>query len=241
MIKCYVIDDEFHAVEVLSDFINRTPGLELVGSTLNPLIGLDAICSANSPDLTFLDINMPELSGLKFADLAAPYTTIIFTTAYAEHALDAFDKNAFDYLLKPIAYDRFLKSVSRFKGRTVPERNDPNYFYIKGEVKGKLLRIKIEDILYIEGALNYIVIHTTEGKQLTYLTIGEIENYLPSSSFTRIHRSFIVNYAKIKTITGNHITLDDKTILSIGSAYKTAFFDLLEKKSLISKRTGSAS
>jgi len=238
MITCYVIDDEFHAVEILRDFIENTPGLELVGYTTNPLVGLDFVTSQNAPDLTFVDINMPELSGLEFATLVNLCTTVIFTTAYDHFAVQAFEKEALDYLLKPITKERFLKCVTKYKKQSHPDVHHPRnkYFYIKGDVKGKMIRITTTDITYIEGALNYIIIHTGDGKhEITYLTMGELQANLPGN-FSRIHRSYIVNTDKITTIGGNNIILEDRTSLNIGSAYKDSFFEHLDKRLVKTKR-----
>lgn len=239
MITCYVIDDEFHAIEILCDLIMKTPGLELLGHTTNPLIGLDFITSGNAPNLTFVDIDMPELSGIELAELVNLYTSVIFTTAYNQFAVEAFEKEAFDYLLKPINHARFLKCINKYKKQSIKNLllKKKEYFYIKGEVKGKLIRINIDEITYIEGALNYIIIHMIDGKkQITYLTLSEFQDFLPETMFFRIHRSFIINTEKIKSIGGNNITLDDKTILNIGNAYKEDFFGSLNKRLLKTKR-----
>jgi len=237
MIKCYVIDDEFHAIEILCDLISKTPGLELVGHATNPLVGLDFV-TANAPDLTFVDINMPELSGLEFAELVNMYTNIIFTTAYDQFAVKAFEKEALDYLLKPIAHERFLKCINKYKKQNAKFRHIvQDHFYVKCDVKSKMVRINTADVVFIEGALNYIIIHTSDGKQqITYLTMGEIQNYLPLETFSRIHKSFIINNTKIKSISGNVISLENKTLLSIGNAYKEAFFLNLNKTLIKTKR-----
>lgn len=239
MISCYVIDDEEHAVEILSDLINRTPGLELLGSSTDPMVGLDIVTSGVAPDLVFVDINMPGMNGIEFAGLANSYSTIIFTTAYPQFAVEAFEKEAFDYLPKPITQERFLKSIVRYKKQFNKNISVPpgEYFYVKGDVKGKMMRINLLDITYIEGALNYIIIHTGEEKKtITYLTMGEIMNSLPESRFSRIHKSFIINNDKIKLISGNDITLNDKTILNLGPAYKDAFYETLQQKVVKTKR-----
>ncbi|MDB5110415.1 MAG: hypothetical protein JWR67_1529, partial [Mucilaginibacter sp.] len=198
MISCYVIDDEFHAIEALSDIITSTPGLELIGTTTNPLVGLDFITSGKAPELTFVDINMPQLSGIEFASLVNQLTKVIFTTAYHNYAVEAFEKEAFDYLLKPITPERFLKCITKYKkSKIIMEPSAEDHFYIKSEAKGKMVRININEIVYIEGALNYIIIHIADGKnQITYLTMGEIQSYLPEKTFSRIHRSFIINSDK---------------------------------------------
>jgi DNA-binding LytR/AlgR family response regulator len=239
MINCYVIDDEEHAVEILSDLIRKTPGLELLGSSTDPLVGLEVVTSGVPPDLLFVDINMPGINGIEFAGLTNSYSTIIFTTAYHQFAVEAFEKEAFDYLPKPITQERFLKSIVRYKRQCNKSFSVPTeeYFYVKGDVKGKMMRVNVQDITYIEGALNYIIIHTNDEKNMiTYLTMGEIMNSLPENRFSRIHKSFIINNDKIKLISGNDITLNDKTILNLGAAYKDIFYNKLQQKVVKTKR-----
>lgn len=242
MISCYVIDDEEHAIETLCDLIDQTHGLKLLGSTTNPLAGLEYITSSTSPDITFVDINMPELSGIEFASLVSNSTKIVFTTAYPNYGVEAFERDAFDYLLKPIAQKRFLQTILKYKNQLSKAQISPvpssaEYFYVKCDVKGKMTRIKLSDITYIEGALNYVIIHLIDNKQqITYLTMSELQNNLADDSFSRIHRSYIVNNTMIKHISGNTIILDDKTILNIGNSYKDSFFENLNKRLIKTKR-----
>jgi DNA-binding LytR/AlgR family response regulator len=240
MITCYVIDDELHSIEILCDLITKTPGLELIGYATNPLVGLDFITSKKKPNLTFVDIDMPSLSGIELAQLINIYTNVIFTTAFNNFALEAFDKEAFDYLLKPVIYERFLKSINKYKKYITNEStfNRKEYFYVKGEIKGKMIRINVSEITFIEGALNYVTIHLVDKTtQITYLTLGELLNQLPELQFARIHRSFIVNTEKIKIINANNITLQDKTVIPIGNAFKEGLFQALNQNLLKTKRT----
>jgi len=171
------------------------------------------------------------------------HTTVIFTTAFANFSLEAYDKQGFDYLLKPISYERFLKCINRFKtlrsnlAASSPAVKD-DYFYIKGEVKGKMIRVTYESISYIEAALNYVIIHMSDGKQhMTYLTMSELSSQLPEDQFLRIHKSFIVNKDKIKAVGGSNIFMDERTILTLGKAYKDEFYENLNKKLIKTKRT----
>ncbi|HWZ16077.1 MAG TPA: LytTR family DNA-binding domain-containing protein [Mucilaginibacter sp.] len=237
MITCYVVDDEYHAIEILCDIIENIPGLQLLGHTTNPLNALEFITTQVPPDLTFADINMPEMTGIEFAALVNDYTTVVFTTAYDHFAVEAFEKEAFDYLLKPVTRERFLKCLTKYrKGHKPNIQAKEEYFYIKGDIKGKMIRVITADIMYIEGALNYVIIHMADGKhEITYLTMGELQNQL-SGHFLRVHRSFIVNSDKIKTVGGNSIVLDDKTVLSIGTVYKNDVFDSLNRRLIKTKR-----
>ncbi|AMR29979.1 hypothetical protein A0256_00380 [Mucilaginibacter sp. PAMC 26640] len=232
-ISCYVIDDEAGAIALLSDYIERTPGLELVGSSLDPLIALDELTSDNAPDITFIDVDMRLLSGLDLAGMVNLYTTVVFTTAFPEYALQAFEKEAFDYLLKPITYDRFAKCTQHAKRKmklpakhVYPIRED--FFTIKSEIKGRMVKVKFDEVLYIEGAVNYIQIHTTEGKHMTYLTMKEIEHYLPKPLFVRIHRSFLINVNYVKVIERSQVKMENGDSLIMGDYYKKRFLDLMD-------------
>lgn len=239
-LSCYVVDDEYHSVEILKAYIEKTPGLELKGSATNPLTGLNEVASADPPGITFLDVDMPELSGLEFAGMASLYTKIIFTTSYPEYALQAFEKDAVDYLLKPISYERFLKAVNKVKKaileKTGSGQPDAGYFFIKTDLKGKLQKIDIPDIVYVEAALNYIRLHCRSGKYMAYLTMEEIGDRLPKNRFLRTHHSFIVNLDRIRTLEHGQLTLEDQTILPLGRSYKESLLALMRALLLESRR-----
>lgn len=243
MTTCYIVDDEHHAIEVLARYIQNTPGLWLVGSEENPLQALDAIASGKIvADITFLDVDMPQLSGVDLAGLINSRTTVVFTTAYPDYAYQAFEKNAADFLLKPISYERFLRAVSKVKDLQQPrpiipstERND-GYFYIKTDVKGKFVRVNFGEINYVEAMQNYVCIQTSTEKLITYLSMKEVEEHLPAPDFARVHKSFIVHLPKVKSIEGNQVVLGNGTVVPIGLSYKTALLELINGKLLKSKR-----
>jgi DNA-binding LytR/AlgR family response regulator len=239
-LRCYVIDDEYHSVEMLMEYIAKTEGLELQGFSTNPLTALNEVTGANPPDITFLDVEMPELSGMEFAGMANLYTKIIFTTSFQEFALEAFEKEAFDFLLKPISYARFRKSVQRIQRTAMEDKAVLNekrdFFFVKTETKGKMVKVTINDILYVEGAQNYIKIHLVSGEIMPYLTINEIEQYLPLEQFTRIHQSFIINTARIKAVEQTRVTLEDGSVLNLGRFYKDAFLEKMNGLLLKSRR-----
>ncbi|RDV13371.1 DNA-binding response regulator [Pontibacter diazotrophicus] len=229
MIKCFVVDDEAHNIRLLSDYIEKTPGLELVGAAENPLEALHAITSGTvTPDLVFVDVDMPELSGVDLAGLLNRHTEIVFATAYPDYALQAFEKNALDYLVKPISYERFLQSVSKVRLRisaessTVQEREN-TYIFVKSDVKGKMVKVEYEEIVYVEALQNYVKIHTTREPVITHLTMKKVEEGLPEDRFSRVHKSFIVHNAKVRVVEGNQVTLDDKSVVALGSSYRDAF------------------
>jgi DNA-binding LytR/AlgR family response regulator len=239
-LKCYVVDDEYHSVEMLITYIEQTEGLELRGFSTNPLTALNEVTGANPPDITFLDVEMPELSGMDFAGLVNLYTTVIFTTSFREFALEAFEKEAFDFLLKPISYARFRKCIQRVQRSAVqkiqPKEDQRDSFFVKSETKGKMIKVIIDDIIYIEGAQNYIKIHLTSGDLMPYLTISEIEQYLPAQQFSRIHQSFIINNDRIKAVEQTRVTLENNTSLSLGRFYKEPFLEKMNAMLLKSRR-----
>lgn len=243
MTTCYVVDDERHAIEVLSRYIQNTPGLWLVGSEENPVQALDAITSGKlSADITFLDVDMPQLSGVDLAGLINGRTTVVFTTAYPDYAYQAFEKNVVDFLLKPISYERFLRAVSKVKEtlqsrQAIPVSAQNNgYFFIKTDVKGKFVRVNFDEISYVEAMQNYVRIQTPTEKLTTYLSMKEIEEHLPSTDFARVHKSFIVHLTKVKTVEGNQIVLNDGSTVALGSSYRAAFLEMINAKLVKSKR-----
>jgi two-component system LytT family response regulator len=242
-LTCYIIDDERHSIDIIKRYIEQTPGLELSGTSINPLEALEFFSESPAPELTFLDVDMPQLNGLDFAELVNPVTKIIFTTAFRDYAPEAFEKNAIDYLIKPINYPRFLKAVTKVKLATDTNNNGLSdalaYFFVKSEMKGKLNRVEIDKIVYIENLGNYIIIHLTDEKITTYLTLSEVLNRLPEDQFSRIHQSFIVNHLAIKSIEPGQIRLYTRFTLPIGGTYRAAFRLKMDNVILLSKRQTS--
>lgn len=238
---CYVIDDEADSVALMTEYIEQTPGLQLTGSATNPLDALDILTSKDAPDITFVDVDMRQLSGMELAGIVNLYTSVVFTTAFPEYALQAFDKEAFDFLLKPINYERFLKCIHKAK-RKINKRPDElaapkdGFFNIKSEVKGRIIKIRFDQVTYIEGAVNYIQIYTTEGKHMTYLTMREIERHLPKSMFVRIHRSFIINLNFVSITERAQVKLKTGESLKMGDHYKQRFLDLMDEHLVKSER-----
>lgn len=239
MITCIVIDDEPHAIEILKSFINRTPGLILIQEFDNPLNAINFLTTeSESIDITFADVDMPQLSGVELAGIVKNYTSVIITTAFTDYAYSAFVNDVADYLLKPMTYDRFLQSVIKVKKNLKKSAEDSTsssgYGYVKCESKGKKVRIDFNEIYYIESLKNYIVIYLENEKHITYLTMKEMEEYLPTSDFSRVHKSIIVNHQKIRFIDGNNLIFVDKRVVTMGQVYKE---NLLNKINfIISKR-----
>src|ERR1700735_4410685 len=181
MNTCYIIDDEEHAIDTLVGYVDRYPGLNLVGSNINPVKAIDEIINTGSDiDIVFLDVDMPELSGLDVADIISPHSLVIFTTAFPNYAVQAFEKNGADFLLKPISFERFTKSVTKVQNlirsqKAADHPAEEEYFFINPGTKGKVVQLRYSDIQYIEGLKNYVMIYTADNKYITYLSIQEIE------------------------------------------------------------------
>jgi len=238
-ITCAIVDDEQPAIEVLQTFIQRTPGLDLVYYSTDPLAALNALVAA-PPMISFLDVDMPELSGLELAGLLDSRISIVFTTSYREFAVEAFERRAFDYLLKPVSYERFARCIQQFRSLpplTAGKTPTAPSFFVKTGIRGQLTRVSIPDILYIEGADNYITIVTTQEKVMTYLSLKEIQEQLPGDSFVRIHKSHIVSTGAIQLVEPGQVRLKNHITLALGEAYREQFFRqispfLLQKKNV---------
>ena len=214
MINCVIIDDEPLARKGLREYISDVEFLNLAGEYDNALKATEMI-SRGEAQLLFLDIQMPKITGLEFMKTLQKPVPVIFTTAFPQYALDGFDLNALDYLVKPISFDRFLKAALKAKEYyEVRQKNDADktpvaevgdYFFIKAD--NKLVKVLFNDILFIEALQNYVVVHTQEKKLITYLTFKSVEEYLPSSQFIKVHKSFIVPATKIDSIEGNDIRI----------------------------------
>lgn len=249
MIKCIIVDDEPSAVDILKIYVDKIAYLNVVFATTDAIEALTFI-QTNPVDLIFLDINMPDISGLDFARLAKGKARIIFTTAYSEFALESYQHDALDYLMKPVSFDNFLRASQKMLpllnpqpngfakalSETVKETTD-DYIFVKTEHKGKLTKILFNDILYIESQKNYVAIYTCDKEQIiSLLTMKEMEERLPTTSFFRSHKSFIVSLDKIKALDGNEIILQQvKDKIPLGATYRDALFLKLNPKILASK------
>ncbi len=233
-LSCLIVEDEPLAIQLLEDYISKTYFLEHRFSTTNPLEGLQKI-EKTSFDLIFLDIQMPELNGMDFLKILNNQTKVILTTAYSDFALESYNYGVVDYLLKPISYERFYKSVLKVKdfydiklNEIQPELTQPEkeFFFIKSE--GKQIKLEFQDILYIEGLRDYVNIKTLKDEWIVLENLKDLETTLPNN-FLRIHRSFIVNLNKIESVEGNRIFINNLPI-PIGETYKSNFQNWLEKQ-----------
>jgi DNA-binding LytR/AlgR family response regulator len=236
-LRTIAIDDEPLALKLVSDYIGKTPFLELVGAFDNPLDAIDFL-SGQEADLIFVDIQMPDLTGIEFTRSLEGDHKIIFTTAYEKYALEGFKLNALDYLLKPFSYEEFLKAamkahkMAELQANGLPTIEANNQFlFLKSEYK--IRRINFNDILYIEGLKDYIKVYTTsEVKPILSLnSIKSLEQKLPEEKFMRVHRSYIVNLEKIETIERSRIIFG-KTYIPVSDQFKEKFQEYLDKNFL---------
>jgi DNA-binding LytR/AlgR family response regulator len=237
-ISTYIVDDEPHAIDRMRKYILQTPGLTLQGFSNDPLKAL-AEMTATPPALAFLDIDMPVLSGLELAGLIGAGSQVVLTTAYREFGPEAFEKNILDYLLKPFSYERFLNSIQKFK-KTVNNTSSaslrPQAIFVTTGARGSQTRVLIDDIIYIEGAQNYLWLHLTTEKLMTYLPLHELLEQLPADRFYRIHKSFAINLEKIKSIEPGHVRLSNQALLSVGRTYAGQLGGLFRAQSAKKRR-----
>jgi len=233
MIRCIVVDDKPLAIDVLKHYISKVPSLTLSFSTVNPLEALNKVLEGEV-DLVFLDIQMPELSGLQFMKIVKGKCLVVLTTAYAEYALEGFDNDAVDYLLKPVSFERFYKAVEKAqlilngqaetaKPNTIMPIKEKEVSHIFVKTDYKLVRVNVSDILYIEGLQNYVMIYTATEKITSLQTMKKTEDQLPADEFIRIHKSFIVAINKINSIERNRVNIGERTI-ALGEVYREAFY-----------------
>ena len=248
MIRCLAVDDESPALLILADYISQLPFLTLVGTTTNPIEALTLV-QQGQVDLVFLDIQMPRLTGLQFLKLAGNRCKVVLTTAYPEYALEGYENDVVDYLLKPIAFERFFKAAQKALALlpgpaelasvaapvpvaavvAVGTAPAAGHMFVKGESKNKFLRVNHADILYIEGLSNYVSIQLPGQRVVTYQTLRELAETLPQPPFLRVHKSFIVSLDKIRMVDGNTIYIQDKEI-PVGDTYREMLYRLIREQ-----------
>ncbi|SIT17172.1 two component transcriptional regulator, LytTR family [Chryseobacterium ureilyticum] len=221
-IKCIIVDDEPLAISLLEQYVQKIPFLELVFSTENPIEALEYIQTHDS-DLIFLDIQMPELTGINFMKIVGAKQKYILTTAYSEYALEGYEHNIIDYLLKPISFDRFQKSAMKAMER-FSFQEEESHFFVKSS--GQQHRINFNEILYIESIKDYVNIRTAGEEYIVLDTLKSMENQL-SERFVRIHKSFIINLDKVKSIGAKKLMLSEQEI-PIGDSYRSSLLEKLK-------------
>ena len=237
-LKCIIVDDEPVARKVLKEYADDVPFLEIIGEVDNPLKA-QAHLDKESADLIFLDINMPKLTGIEFLRTTNILPMVIMTTAYAEHALDGFSLDVIDYLVKPFSFERFLKSCNKAKDYQQLKKNaeknmvvHENYFFVK--CNGRIEKVLYDELLFVEAALNYVTLHTVNGKMIVYLTIKGIMESLPAELFAKVHKSFIINLQKINSIEGNIIHIN-KAEIPISQNSQDEILKLLLKDKMLKR------
>lgn len=235
-LRCLIIDDKPLAIDILANYAGKIPFLQLVSTTTNPIEGLQIVRGQNI-DLVFLDIQMPELTGLQFIKIAGRQCKIILTTAYAEYALDGYEHDVVDYLLKPISFERFYRAAEKalqaispglqaIATDIKPTDQSPEYLFVKTE--HRIQKIGLKEILFIEGLQNYIAISTGSGKVLSLQTLKKIEEQLPAKEFARVHKSFIVALRHISSIERGRISIGAE-VIPVGDSYREGFYRLVDK------------
>ncbi|MBY5958626.1 LytTR family DNA-binding domain-containing protein [Membranicola marinus] len=237
-INCLVVDDEEPARRLIENYINRLPNLHLVGKCANPLSAIE-VMQEHQVDLMFLDIQMPELTGVEFLKTMTTRPLVIFTTAYKEYALEGYELDVVDYLLKPFRFERFVQAVHKAMHILKPKvgaavnlagdgpaekQESKDYLLVKSDFK--VYRIFFRDIQYIESMKEYVAYHTPEGRTLSLGSLKSLEEELPADQFIRIHKSYIVSKAKVSALDGNQVQVGNQK-LPIGSSYRKAVIEAL--------------
>lgn len=238
-LKCIITDDEPLSTEGLSKYLEVIDYLELVGVAQNPL-ELNKLLESQPVDLIFLDIQMPFMTGLDFLKIKTSLPMVILTTAYSDYAIEGFQLDVIDYLLKPITFTRFLKATNKAKDYYILKNNKiesavtaaPDYAFIKCE--NKYEKIYIGEILFVQALQNYVMIYTTNSKFMTLLPLKTVETYLDKERFLRVHKSYLVAIAKIDSIDGNDIRIQQHNI-PISRNLRDEVIEIVVKNKLMSK------
>lgn len=238
MINCLVLDDEHYSIDVLVHHIKQTPFLNLVDKATHPATALQLIIEKNV-HLLFCDIQMPDISGLDVIKALQGSCKVILTTAHSQFAMEGYELNVVDYLLKPISYPRFLAAVQKAHDLILASKSSvtspiqSDFIFVKTGIKGQVQRINLTEITYIESMKNYVSIHHAGRKILVYLGIAELEKKLPAEEFFRVHKRFIVPFSQITGVEGNKILLKDLTAdIVLGDTYRHEFLNRIHDKTL---------
>ncbi len=237
-LKCVIVDDEPLAVKMLENYVARTPFLSLAGAFTDSMEAL-AQLPVLQPQLVFLDIQMPDLNGLELSHMVPAGTRIIFTTAFKQYAFESYEVSALDYLLKPIRYQKFLEAATkaqqwfaREEPRPAPPPAVPASFFLK--VDGRLRKVDLADVLYVEGMKDYVLMHLASEKQplVTHSTMKNMEEQLPADAFLRVHRSFIISLDRIDSVTRDGDVIVAGRLIPVTDSYRPRFEEYLQQHSL---------
>jgi len=233
-LNCIIIEDEPLARNLLSDYVKKVPSLNLVQAFGNPLEALEVL-RTQPVDILFLDVQMPQLTGISLLKVLQNKPMVILTTAYSEYALEGYELDVADYLLKPVTFERFLKSVDKVSQRLTENRPAqiiesptlPNYVFVKDGTKS--VKVMLDEILFVEGLKDYVTIHTQQQKITTLQRMKTLEEQLPADKFIRIHNSYIVAVQAIEVVHKNEVQIGANS-LPIGDTYRKSFREFIEKK-----------
>ena len=238
-LSCLIVEDEPLARSLLTEYVRKVPYLNLVEACSSPLAAIEVL-RKNTIDVLFLDIQMPEITGITLLKTLQKKPLVILTTAYSEYAMESYELDVLDYLLKPITFERFLRAVDKANQRlsipqagqpekTAPEEAPQPFVFVKDGTK--LVKIRFDDILYVEGLKDYVTIHTRQQKIVTLQRLKSLEEQLPSNKFIRIHHSFIVAFDAIDSIHKGEVQVGN-AFLPISDSYKTTFKEFIEKNQM---------
>lgn len=233
-ISCLVVDDEPLALALLADYIEKTPGLKLIKATSDAMEALQ-LAKTGMADLVFLDMQMPELSGLQFMKILQKKSLVIITTAYSEYALESYEHHVVDYLLKPITFERFWvaieKAQERFNGPAVqtpaPIQPLPATQFIFVKTDYRLVKVALDDIFYLEGARDYVIIHTPAEQLLTLQSMKSLEDQLPAHQFMRVHKSYVISLGKISFIERSRVCINNQ-LIPVSDTHKDRLLEKLK-------------
>lgn len=232
MLSCYIVDDENASIDILEDYIKETPWLKLVGTNSQSINGLAEFLTLNPiPDILFLDIDMPVMSGIQFSEIVKDKTNIIFCTAYKEYGPEAFKVNAIDYLLKPFTYNQFLNATTKVykSGSKTDRKEDDRLFICVNNDRAQKVNINANEIVQINGLSNYFKIQVNSGKCYTYYgKLKDIIHKLETLSFVRCHKSHIVNLKEAEVISENIIYMKNGSKIPIGNTYRSSLRERIE-------------
>ena len=238
-LRCFVVDDEPLAVRMLENYIERTPFLELSASFTDPVRALTDIRAA-APDLLFLDIQMPDLSGMELSRMVPEGTRIIFTTAFKQYAFESYEVSALDFLLKPIRYQKFLEAAEKAREwfslkETAASAPVPGKTSVFLKVDGALRKVELSDILFVEGMKDYVMVYLQSQKQplVTHVTMKAMEEMLPQDRFMRIHRSHIIALDKVRSVSATGDVTVGERLLHVSDAYREVFDTYLKAHSVV--------
>jgi len=228
-IQCLLVDDKPLALDILTDYVAQVPALHLAGRSENPVEALNWVAERRA-ELIFLDIQMPQLTGLQFMQALDRRAQVVLTTAYPDYALTGFEHDVVDYLLKPIPFERFYQAVQKAQRRLRPAPVETPRPYLFVKTEHRLQRVDLAEVRYLEGLQNYVIIHTATEKIVARQTINSLAVSLPSTAFARVHKSFIVALAHIYAVERSRIFMQAAgapVIIPVGDAYRSAFYDKL--------------